>query len=514
MAEQQARGGNGGQGGAPRGNATRGGNGGGRGGFDGDRFQKKDDKPKVQIPIIQLPTTKKAVSTTLRSRIQLWHGLPKIGKSTTANDATGGTYFFEFEPGHDHLEHFGTVINSWEEFIGAINALEEARRNRTDLPFANVCIDTAGVAFGLCTRFINTQLGIIHESDAKYGKGSQMIEREFRAQITRLCNLGFGVIMIAHTAEKTRSNGKTGPQKEEWTELAVDLPKKALDVIPPLADLILYFAKEFDENEDRFFHVIKTQRTYALEAGCRYPSGWAPMPETIDMSYAALEEAWNSGAPGGALHKAEMERAKAERERVAREKLGAFAKLFGGVRCKEIVGRSTQGMSVDELEEAVRKLEAAQTSAVSGDEGKASDTPAESPMRVIEGGGERPTTDRETKAREVIAHGETAAKSAPKAARGGRAKAEAEKPADYPSDDEWDEFYFELAQLDQVSSRDEHRSDFLRAMGLDTVHQANRGHLSEYLAGLRSQAGIKVADAYPEDRDEREPELSGTDFGR
>lgn len=52
------------------------------------------------------------------------------------------------------------------------------------------------------------------------------------------------------------------------------------------------------------------------------------------------------------------------REQRAREQLKAFADLLGPARCREILGRSSQGMTVDELEAAVTRLGEAQHAAV------------------------------------------------------------------------------------------------------------------------------------------------------
>jgi hypothetical protein len=334
-----------------------------------DKKQRYDDDKPARlsapvIPAIALPTTLTPVSTTLASRIQLWHGDPKIGKTMQAHHARGGTFFLKFEPGHDHIQHYGNVVNTWEEMIGNVDALDAAKKNRTPLPFTNICVDTCGMAFVRCTEYILTRLGVDHESDTSFGKGAHMIEREFRRQITRLCNLGFGVIMIAHSTDKTFSNGKTGTQKQEWTKRVVDLPKKAEGVIPPLADLILYFTKTYDQASDEWVREIKTQRTNAYDAGMRYPDGWTPLPETIPMSYEALEDAWNAGAPGEAAKRAEeAQRAREDEERrraVVSERLSGFVAMFGPAKCREIVGRSTSGMTLDELESAVTKLERAQ----------------------------------------------------------------------------------------------------------------------------------------------------------
>lgn len=462
----------------------------------GDERYEAPAKPKVHIPIIALPTAKVPVSTTLASRIQLWHGDPKIGKTVTASRARGGTFFLKFEPGHDHIEHFGNVVNRWEELIGNIDALENARREREALPFANVCVDTAGMAFVRCTEFILAQLGVDHESDAAWGKGSAMIEREFRRQITRLCNLGFGVILIAHSAERTYTNGKTGNAKREWTKRVVDLPKKAESVVPPLADMILYFTKEYNEARDEWTRVIKTQRTDAYDAGIRYPDGWAPMPETLPMSWSALEEAWSGGAPGEEARRAEEARTVRERTEAAREKLKAFAGLMGADTCRAVIGRSTQGMSADELEAAVAKLEAAQAKAVQT-------------KRVVEDAigaaveakiGAEPKPESKPPLRVV----EPAAKAEPAKTKRG-AKPPVDTNPDRPSDSEWTEFWARVQQIDaehaSAMTQDEHREEMQRVFGLRSTQDATRTHLRKYLGFLDAGEALEVTPEEEQARD-------------
>ncbi len=270
--------------------------------------QNNQNPNETQIPVVDLKKSTEVVpvKTNLWNRIQLWHGEPKIGKTVQAARIPGGAFFLKFEPGHDHIEHMGETCEDWPKFLGVGRALLQAKERGDKLPFQTIVVDTAGEAFRRCQEHELRKLGLEHESDGDYGKGYSMIENEFRRRMVGLCNLGFGVVMIAHTSEKTKTNGKQGNQKREWTELVVDLPKAGLRVIPPMADLILFFMREHNEKTDEWTRVIKTVGTNAYQAGVRYPPGWKSyLPTTVEMDYGKLAELWEAGKPDADKPKAQ-----------------------------------------------------------------------------------------------------------------------------------------------------------------------------------------------------------------
>lgn len=257
---------------------------------------------ETKIPAVDLAGAlqMQPIKTNLWSRIQLWHGEPKIGKTVQANLIPGGSFFLKFEPAHEHIAHRGEVCESWPKFLGVARSIAIAKRDGTpELPFSTIVVDTASEAFRRCQEHELRKLGLEHESDADFGKGYSAVENEFRRRMVGLCQLGFGVVMIAHSAEKTFSNGKKGNAKEEHTRVVVDFNKAAGRVVPPMADLILYFCAE--RGEDNLMHrAIKTRTTNTYQAGVRYPPGWKKtLPETIPMDYAKLVEAWDAGRPDG-----------------------------------------------------------------------------------------------------------------------------------------------------------------------------------------------------------------------
>ena len=253
-------------------------------------------KSAIEIPEVKLDLGKQPVSASLWNRIHLWHGEKKIGKTVQANRIPGGTFFLKCEPGHDHIEHSGEVIESWPKLIGTCRAIAAAMREPGGFPFRTICVDTVGEAYLQCRSWVLARHNLDHESEADFGKGWSLVESEFRRVMVNLCRLGLGMVWIAHTTAVERRT-KAGSR----TELVVDLPKGGLKLIPGMAHLILYFTREFNQSTGKWERVIRTRGGDGIEAGVRYPPSWKRgLPPVLPMDYEALVAAWNAGAPDDA----------------------------------------------------------------------------------------------------------------------------------------------------------------------------------------------------------------------
>ncbi|MBI4815210.1 MAG: AAA family ATPase [Deltaproteobacteria bacterium] len=264
----------------------------------------------------------KPITTTLSSRIQLWYGEKKIGKTVTASRIPGGAFFLQFEEGHDHVAHFGESIDSWSKLLAVLDELGKVPRG--ELPFVAIVWDTVAEAFRMCQTSVLGRLNVDHESDSGFGKGYSLVENEFRRGVTQATKLGLANIFIAHVDSKTMQNGKKGKDAREWKKTIIDLPRPAQKVIPGLTDLNLYFTSRFDEKTETHERVIITQGSDVIEAGVRYPPDWGEMPRVIPMSYIALEKAWNACAP-----KATPERSPEDQRFI--DVLAAYKAKFGSI---------------------------------------------------------------------------------------------------------------------------------------------------------------------------------------
>lgn len=231
-----------------------------------------------------LPKFKTPPKASLNDFTILLYGEPKVGKTTFAN-AAGTTLFLATEDGQGGIDSYRVPIDSWETFLAVCDELKH-----DGLPYTTVCIDTIDNLYKFCAEWACKQLGITHQSDAAYGKGSDMINSEFLRQLTRLALMPYGLWMISHAVEK-EIKPRAGAS---YTMITPSLPPAARKIVLGMADQILYAAREFDIDEKtgsiiREQRMVHTQGTNYYEAG-----GRIALPETLPLQYDAFVEAFKA----------------------------------------------------------------------------------------------------------------------------------------------------------------------------------------------------------------------------
>ena len=231
-----------------------------------------------------LPKTKTPPKSNLNDFTILLYGEPKVGKTTFCN-AGGQTLFLATEDGQGGLESYRVPIDSWETFLQAVDELKQ-----NGLPYNKICIDTVDNLYKFCCEWACKKLGVLHQSDAAYGKGSDCINSEFLRQLTRLSLLPYGLWMISHAIEK-EIKPRAGAS---YTMIGPTLPAAARKIVLGMSDQILYAAREYDIDPKtgtviREQRVVHTQGSNYFEAG-----GRIMLPETLPLDYAAFEEAFTA----------------------------------------------------------------------------------------------------------------------------------------------------------------------------------------------------------------------------
>lgn len=226
-----------------------------------------------------LPTEKTKPTGRLEDKTILIYGQPKIGKSTLASEFGDRMLFFDTEGGLGDLEVFKMPIPDWDAFLEACKLVAD---NPGD--WDGVVVDTADILALYCSQWTNAKLGIVHESDAEYGKGWSLARQEFTRALAKLAAIpNLGLIIVSHSKDveiKTRNS--------VYNKAVVTLTGQMKDVVLNLSDLILYC--EFEDTDEGERRVIHTKASRYYDAGER---GKSPrLPETLPMSFSVLKAAW------------------------------------------------------------------------------------------------------------------------------------------------------------------------------------------------------------------------------
>lgn len=221
---------------------------------------------------------KNVISRDLKGKYVLLYGKPKSGK-TTAACSFPDAVLLAFEKGYNAIGNaYPFDINKWSDFKMALRDLEDARSKER---FKTVIIDTVSICWEMCEKYICQQNGVQKIGDIPWGGGYTACKKEFETSIRRITQLGYGVVLIAHSAsriEKTADGSDT-------EIISPDLPKRAAEVCNGIVDIIGYIGNEWKDGERKRW--LYTRETPTLFAGSRFKY----MPDKIPFSYEALVNA-------------------------------------------------------------------------------------------------------------------------------------------------------------------------------------------------------------------------------
>lgn len=156
-----------------------------------------------------------------RQRILLY-GEPKTGKTILAKqfpnalflDLEGGTLNYSVSTWEQLIkrDRVTSPIRTWQDIQKATDVLVKISQKSSGV----LVIDPVTMAYKLCRQHVLDSMNIGHETDAGHGKGWEAVRVEFEAWITKLAGLPFGIIFIAHDAEKlietrVEKYNRTGP---------------------------------------------------------------------------------------------------------------------------------------------------------------------------------------------------------------------------------------------------------------------------------------------------------------
>ena len=226
-----------------------------------------------------LPKHKKKAKVVLERIMMLIYGEVKLGKSTFLSGFSN-MLILATEPGHAAIEGYIEELKSWKHFLKYLKALATEKHN-----FKMVGIDTIDNLFHMCREHVLKKHGLSHEQDAKWGKGYDLVKKEFRKRMFFLTHvLGLGVIFVSHEKMLTVH----GSHKEE-DKIQNSLPKAPREIINELVDIIGHVKIESIEDSKGKFrdkHVIVFKPSESEEAGDRF----GILPSMMPLDYKKFKK--------------------------------------------------------------------------------------------------------------------------------------------------------------------------------------------------------------------------------
>lgn len=164
------------------------------------------------------------------------------------------------------------------DFKQVLRQLEKPEAHKM---FETIVIDTVSIAWDYCEQFICKQNGVQKINEIAWGGGYAACKKEFETSLRKITMLGYGVVLIAHSAsriEKTAENS-------EVEIISPDLPKRGAEVCNGIVDIIGYIGNEWVDGEQKRW--LYTRETPTLFAGSRFKY----MPAKIPFGYKELVDA-------------------------------------------------------------------------------------------------------------------------------------------------------------------------------------------------------------------------------
>ena len=229
------------------------------------------------------------ISKDLREKYLLLAGAPKIGKTEFCSLAPNAL-ILAFEMGTNARP--GVLVQPIEKWTDFKLVLRQLEKPEAKEKFATICIDTVGIAYDLCEKFICQQAGVQKIGDIPYGGGYAALSKEFESSLRKITMLGYGLIMTCHLKENADSDGNIVGYKP-------DLNNRCLKIVNGLVDIIGVITQTWNEKgeSERW---IQTRATPTITAGSRFrylePRIKFGYQEFVDALARAIEAEEQHGA--------------------------------------------------------------------------------------------------------------------------------------------------------------------------------------------------------------------------
>lgn len=231
----------------------------------------------MEIDLLGLQPHK--VSRDLRGYSVFFYGEPKSGKTTIASKFPDAL-LLAFEKGYNALAGvMAQPINSWAEFIKVNRQLKD---DKVKEKFATIIIDTSDIAYEYCEKYICNNNGVDTIGDIPYGKGYELVEKEFDSKLRSIVQMGYGIVLISHATDKVFTN-ESG---EQYNKIVSTLDKRGNRIVTRMADIIGY-SRAVTDSEGKDKTLLFMRGTPRFEAGSRFKY----TPDYIEFTYENLVNA-------------------------------------------------------------------------------------------------------------------------------------------------------------------------------------------------------------------------------
>ena len=226
-----------------------------------------------------LDITPHVVSRDLTGYSILLYGEPKSGKTTTASKFPN-SLLLAFELGYNALP--GVMAKPMATWRDMKTTLKELADPAVQERFKNIIIDTVDLAYDAAKKYICNQNEVNDISDLAYGKGYNLVMKEFDEAIRAILRMGYGCILISHSTDKTFKDA----QGNEYNQIVPTIDNKGRLVCERTCDIIGY-SRTVETSEGEKKTKLFLRETPRFVAGSRFKY----MPEHIDFSYDNLVNA-------------------------------------------------------------------------------------------------------------------------------------------------------------------------------------------------------------------------------
>lgn len=170
-------------------------------------------------------------------------------------------------------------VNSWAEIK---KILRQLKTDEAKKMFYTIAIDTVDLAYNFCEQYIANQNGVTTIADIPYGRGYQLVEKEFDSVLRSIVIEDYGLVLISHSEDKVFKD-ESGA---EYNQIVPTLDKRGRKIVTRMADIIGY-ARPIQEEDGTTKTMLFMRGTPRFVAGSRFPD----TPDVIEFNYKNLVDA-------------------------------------------------------------------------------------------------------------------------------------------------------------------------------------------------------------------------------